>query len=121
MLRRVPGARLLLGRVNRALRWRIDEVLEPVRAELGRVAGQADWTANEMARLQPHVAALDARLEDLRVAFDDLSLSADDGETEQARGVLDEVRAEHAVIRERLSAIALYEERLRRLEESAAN
>lgn len=116
--------RSLSERITRALRWRVDEATAPLRdeiarlrAELDRVSGQAGWTANEMERLQPHVAGLDARVEDLRLRLDDEQLTDRPGDAEEARSVLDEVRSEHRVVRERLTGVSLYEERLRQLEE----
>lgn len=115
---RLPGARQIRNRVDAAIRWRVAEAVEPLRHELAATREQAGWTANEMERLQPHVAALDARLEDLRVAIDDVGLDVADGDAARARGILDEVRREHALIRERLGAMGVLEDRLRALEQA---
>jgi predicted nucleic acid-binding Zn-ribbon protein len=127
VLRRLPVVGRALRRLDTAIRWRIDEAVAPLRDEVGRARTDLDrvdarsaWTANEMERLQPHVAALDARIEDLRTILDDQRLTASEGELGTARSLLDEMRAEHAVIRARLSAISLYEERIRRLEDTGS-
>ncbi len=126
-LRKVPLLRAAMHRIDQAIRWRVEENAGPLRdevnelrTELARLRTRADWTANEMERLQPHVAALDARVEDLRIVIDDHYLRIDEGDGQVARKVLDEIRAEHASIRARLSAAAIYEERMRRLEEAVA-
>lgn len=118
-LAHIPGRRALAARLDRALRWRVDEAVGPLREQVERLDAQAGWTANEMERLQPHVAALDARIEDLRQALDDAALTTGPDDLVVARSVLDEIRREHAVVRERLSAASSYEERLRRLEDGA--
>ena len=44
----------------------------------------------------------------------------DDESVAEGRGLLDEVRTEHARIRARMQVVSAYEERLRRVEESVA-
>ena len=123
-------------RVNESVAWRVAEQLEPLKAgldaevrrlrgdtdrrldeldrRLGAVERQADWSANELARLAPQVAALETRVEQkarptvLAGGLEDLP---------EARGLVDLVREEHARVRARLAMVSAYEERLRRLEQ----
>ena len=44
----------------------------------------------------------------------------DDAQLATGRGLLDEVRTEHARVRARMQVVSAYEERLRRVEESVA-
>ena len=120
--RRVPGLGKLRSRVDTALRWRAQEAVDPVarRAQdlhdwVARVEATAEWSANELRRLAPQVAAIEARLADL----DDVirRRAIEDGEvSEPERTMLDLITAEHERVRVRLAAVASYEERLRRLE-----
>jgi chromosome segregation ATPase len=123
-------------RVNESVAWRVAEQLEPLKAgldaevrrlrqdtdrrlaeldrRLGAVERQADWSANELARLAPQVAALETRVEQkarptvLSGGLEDLP---------EARSLVDLVRDEHARVRARLAMVSAYEERLRRLEQ----
>ena len=123
-------------RVNESVAWRVAEQLEPLKAgldaevrrlredtdrrlaeldrRLGAVERQADWSANELARLAPQVAALETRVEQkarptvLAGGLEDLP---------EARGLVDLVRDEHARVRARLAMVSAYEERLRRIEQ----
>lgn len=123
-------------RVNESVAWRVAEQLEPLKAGLdaevrrlredtdrrlaqldrriGAVERQADWSANELARLAPQVAALETRVEQkarptvLAGGLEDLP---------EARGLVDLVRDEHARVRARLAMVSAYEERLRRIEQ----
>ncbi|HKC27671.1 MAG TPA: hypothetical protein VKB75_06630 [Jatrophihabitans sp.] len=113
----------LRRRVDEALRWRAAEAVDPVarRAQdlhdwVARVERTAEWTANEMRRLAPQVAAIEARLADIE---DRLRRAPVEGSaTDAERTMLDLISAEHERVRVRLSAVASYEERLRRLETS---
>ncbi|MFE3177618.1 hypothetical protein ACFXPA_00155 [Amycolatopsis sp. NPDC059090] len=108
-----------------ATRSRIDEVRDELRAEfreeLRRVNARCDeldghvkWLYDEQRRLAPHIAALDARV----AAFERPGSPGRLAERlEYAADEADEVRAEHARIRARLSAVSKYEERLARVEE----
>ncbi len=87
---------------------RLDDELRGVRDRYGEVAFDLD-------RLGPHVAALEVRIAD-RERWDGPVEVGDPGELTEARRLLDDVVREHERIRVRLSGIALYEERLRRLE-----
>jgi predicted nuclease with TOPRIM domain len=117
--------------VWKRLRWRVEQVtderfgprfdhlhaeLEGVRGELRALTGRCDelhghhkWHDDELRRLAAHVSALDSRLAGLERP------GVDDSEPKSA---VEEVRAEHARVRARLSAVARYEERLARLEET---
>jgi hypothetical protein len=109
-------------RVDAAIRWRAAEVVDPVakRAQdlhdwVARVERTAEWSANELRRLAPQVAAIEERLADLD---DRLRRDAVEGDaTGDERTMLDMISAEHERVRARLAAVASYEERLRRLEE----
>ncbi|MGO4256559.1 hypothetical protein [Marmoricola sp. RAF53] len=97
---------------------RIGSLLDALREV--RVQGQriADLE-RELLRLSPQVAALEQRLEDLRARIDDPAWEADDAQRAEARSLVDEVRAEHARVRARISASTVFEERLRVLEQRA--
>jgi predicted RNase H-like nuclease (RuvC/YqgF family) len=89
--------------------------LREVRAQRERI----EDLERELVRISPQLAALEQRLEELRVRLDRQPLTAEPGEVAEARSVLDEVRAEHARVRARISAATVFEERLRVLEERA--
>lgn len=69
----------------------------------------------DMNRMGPQMAAIEARLEDLRQRLD--RPEAGPGEYDEALSLVEEVRREHERIRARISAAARFEERLRQLEE----
>lgn len=97
------------------IRQRVDELTD----RLGHVQTRADWTANEVERMIPHVAAQESQMESLREKVA-LLPPPEPAEIDTARSLIDEVRREHAQIRARLTGIARYEERLARLEERAS-
>ncbi|MFC4005054.1 hypothetical protein ACFS2C_27395 [Prauserella oleivorans] len=97
----------------------LERRLDAVTRELEQVRGDLRWTANEVERLVPHVAAQESRLEDLRGRLA-LTPAATEPEVARARSLIEEVQRQHSQIRVRLSGIARYEERLRRLEERVA-
>lgn len=127
--------RWVAGRFHRSVAWRIEEQVRPLResleAEVRRLdhridelaartehlAGEQRWTAGEVERLIPHVASQESQLESLREKLSTVPPITADGDAEQARTLIDEIRREHAQIRVRLTAIARYEERLRALED----
>jgi len=76
------------------------------------------WSSNELERIIPQVAAQESQLESLR---DKIAVvpSADQPQIDEARTLIDEVRREHSQIRVRLTAVAQYEDRLRKLEDRA--
>ncbi|MEU6641310.1 hypothetical protein ABZ863_02055 [Saccharomonospora sp. NPDC046836] len=90
--------------------------LDALEEGLEKVRGDLRWTTGEVERLIPHVAAQEARLEDLRAK---LALAPPAGKPQlvEARSLIEEVQRQHAQIRVRLTGIARYEERLRKLEE----
>ena len=95
--------------------------LQGLRDLRGTVADQADRIGDlerEVARLSPQVAALEARVEDLREQLDQPAAGTS-AEREEARGIVDDVRREHAQVRARISAATVFEERLRVLEAKA--
>jgi uncharacterized coiled-coil protein SlyX len=129
----------LSARTNEAVAWRVAAQLDPVRdavhrleeihagdrladlerrlgefeERLGAVERESAWSANELARLNPQVAAFETRLEQqarpevLTGGLEDLP---------EARNLVDTIREEHARVRARLALVSAYEERLRRLE-----
>jgi hypothetical protein len=131
--------RKLSGRVTEAVAWRVTEQLgrselaDRVRrledlvgqngeiekriSELERrlavVERTADWSANELARISPQVAAFEVRLEEqARPAV----FTGELEDLPEARLLVDVVREEHARVRARLALVSAYEERLRVLE-----
>ncbi|MBK1784355.1 hypothetical protein [Prauserella cavernicola] len=92
--------------------------LAELEAGLEDARGHLRWTRGEVERLVPHVAAQEGRLEDLRAKLA-LAPSADKPELAEARTLIEEVQRQHAQVRVRLTGIAQYEERLRRLEDRA--
>lgn len=76
------------------------------------------WTANELERIIPQVGAQESQLESLRDEIGAVP-AADRPQIDEARSLIDEIRREHRQIRVRLTAVAQYEDRLRRLEDRA--
>lgn len=74
------------------------------------------WSANELERIIPQVAAQESQLEALRQKLSAVP-AADQPQIDAARTLIDEIQREHSQIRVRLTAVAQYEERLRRLED----
>lgn len=96
-----------------AIERRLDE-------RLPEAVQRANRTYNELERLQPQLAGLEQRLEELRQRVD---LSVDPGtdeEQQEARRLVDLVRREHEQVRARMAAVSWYEERLRLIEERLA-
>jgi chromosome segregation ATPase len=99
-----------------------DEHREGVRrlADLERRFGDVEkvqrWSANELERIIPQVAAQEAQLESLREKISAVP-AADQPQVEQARSLIEEIQREHSQIRVRLTAVAQYEDRLRKLED----
>ncbi|MCU1685445.1 MAG: hypothetical protein JWQ81_6184 [Amycolatopsis sp.] len=90
--------------------------LELIEESLRKADDEQHWTRNELDRLMPHVAAQDARIEDLREQLS-LAPSADSAEQAESRSLIEEIQRQHAQIRVRLAGIARYEDRLRKLED----
>ncbi|MBA2443981.1 MAG: hypothetical protein H0V49_01450 [Nocardioidaceae bacterium] len=133
----VPVAKSLVSRIDKAMRWRADEQVSPHVADLhhrlaalerrldefgqrlDKIGHENFWTAEDMRRIAPQVAALDSRLEDMRQHSQPVAGTPE--EVVEARNVLDEVRREHERIRVRLGAVAWYEDRLRKLEDQLSS
>ena len=72
----------------------------------------------QFGTLEVRLGDLEQRLADARAEHGGAPL--DDAALAEGRGLLDEVRTEHARIRARMQVVSAYEERLRRVEESVA-
>jgi chromosome segregation ATPase len=99
------------------------EVVEDLRsrmAELDRRFGEIEraqqWSANELERIIPQVASQESQLESLRDKITAVP-AADQPQIDETRSLIDEIRREHSQIRVRLTAVAQYEDRLRKLED----
>jgi chromosome segregation ATPase len=90
--------------------------LDEIESRFGELERLQRWTANELERVIPQVAAQESELESLRGKLDSVPIGSEP-EVEAARSLIDEIRREHAQIRVRLTGIAQYEDRLRKLEE----
>lgn len=88
------------------------DALREVQAQRERIAD----LERELMRISPQLAALEQRVEDLRARLEDPAYVADEADTAEARSLVEEVRAEHARVRARISAATVFEERLRVLE-----
>jgi chromosome segregation ATPase len=73
---------------------------------------QVEWT---QSRMGPQVAALDERVAQLEQPT---TLTGTKEEEAEARTLVDEVRTEHAKVRARLSAVASYEHRIAKVEQT---
>lgn len=93
--------------------------LDEDEAALRDVRDRLHWTANEVERLIPHVSSQESQLEALRQKLTVVP-AADEPEIAAARSLIDEIQREHAQIRVRLTGIAQYEDRLRKLEDKPA-
>jgi chromosome segregation ATPase len=119
----VEGNRLfeLYGTVNaheRRLeeqRQRMDRLAELER-RFREVEKAQHWSANELERIIPQIAAQESQLESLREKLDAVP-AADQPQIDESRSLIDEIRREHSQIRVRLTAVAQYEDRLRKLED----
>jgi len=118
-IRRLPGASALSRRLDRALRWRIDEAVQPLRhelADLQQAAGDSSAALSEVRRMAPQLAAVEERLAGIGDLLDHPG-PASDGERAEAIGLIAEIRQEHTRIRARMTAISWYEDRLRQTEQ----
>jgi hypothetical protein len=88
-----------------------DELRGHVDGRYNELDGHFQWHDDELRRLAAHVSAMDSRV---------ASLERPTPGAGAAPSEVDEVRAEHARIRARVSAVAQYEERLARVEEALA-
>lgn len=105
--------------VRRALgkAHRLPDDLPSTLADLESRLGDVE---RELVRISPQLAALEARLEDLVARLDGTPLAATPEEQAEARSLLEEVRAEHARVRARITAATVFEERLRVVEDKLA-
>ncbi|MGH3371962.1 MAG: hypothetical protein ACRDPR_18405 [Nocardioidaceae bacterium] len=110
--RRVKG-------LTRRLRARRSIGPDETVARLDRQSGRIGALERDLARIGPQVAALEARVEDLRQRLETPELR--DGEYAEAVSLVEEVRREHHRIRARITAATRFEERLRRLEDRFAD
>jgi hypothetical protein len=112
------------NRVAGELRAELAELRGELRAEvagmretltrLSEAADKQEWTENEVRRMAPQVAAVDQRVASLERPV------VDGAETPAARELVEEIRAEHAKVRARLSAIAMYEQRIMKVEQAVS-
>jgi chromosome segregation ATPase len=102
------------------LRTDLHQQLSDLRVELATthtLAAELDWAQNELRRITPHIAAVDERvgvLERTKAIY----LDTDTEQQSEARSLVEEIRAEHAKIRARLSAVASYEHRIAKMEQA---
>jgi chromosome segregation ATPase len=94
--------------------------LDRLEGRINDLQFRLDFAVDETRRLEPHIASLEERVTTLDERATEQLAPPADGELEQARSILDEMRTEHARIRARLTAVARYEERLGRVEEALA-
>ena len=111
---------------------KIDRLADEYHHTVGELRGRLDdltrrfdeverlqrWTANELERVVPQVASQESQLESLREKITAVP-AADQPQIDESRSLIDEIRREHAQIRVRLTAVAQYEDRLRKLEDRA--
>jgi hypothetical protein len=94
---------------------RLEDELRRVSGELAELRDQHGRISFDVDRLGPHVAALEVRIADRERAEGPVEVGSP-GDVPEARRLLDDVLREHERIRVRFSGMALYEERLRKLE-----
>ncbi len=88
--------------------------------QLAPLAKAADVRALEHGRFSHQIGGMEQRLGALEQRISDGRFVADDADEAQARRLVDEIRREHEQIRVRMQIISSYEERLRRVEATAA-
>jgi chromosome segregation ATPase len=141
-IRNLFGARTVVSdRIKRLMNFRIDDHLAGLYRTVDRLAREHDefvgdmrrrledlerrfndvdriqrWSSNELERIIPQVAAQESQLESLREKISSVP-SADQPQIDESRTLIDEIRREHSQIRVRLTAVAQYEDRLRKLED----
>lgn len=96
------------------LRHRLDDLAR----RFDEVERLQRWTANELERIIPQVAAQESQLESLREKISSVP-AGDQPQIDESRSLIEEIRREHAQVRVRLTAVAQYEDRLRKLEDRA--
>jgi predicted nucleic acid-binding Zn-ribbon protein len=124
---RVPIDRVVLpylDELRHEFHSRIDELrsfvadeVEQLRRQHDDLGRELDNLVQDIRRIAPQVAAIEHRLAASTEPTVVLTASATE-DLDEARSLVKEVRAEHAKIRARLTAMAVYEERIGRLEAS---
>lgn len=92
--------------------------LNQLERRFNEVAKLQRWSANELERIIPQIAAQESQLESLREKLTAVP-AAERPEIDESRSLIEEIRREHSQIRVRLTAVAQYEDRLRKLEDRA--
>jgi chromosome segregation ATPase len=95
---------------------RLDRRLGDFERRFREVERLQHWSANELERIIPQIAAQESQLESLREKLAAVP-AADNPQIEESRSLVEEIRREHSQIRVRLTAVAQYEDRLRKLED----
>lgn len=95
-------------------RFRHDQVTQV--GEIRQLAGAIRF---DLDRMSPSIAALEMRLEELRHEVVRVRVG-EPAASSPSWQLLEEVRREHSQVRARLTTVAAYEERLRRLEGTSA-
>ncbi|HEY0453453.1 hypothetical protein [Actinophytocola sp.] len=90
--------------------------LADLERRFGEVERAQHWSANELERIIPQIAAQESQLESLREKLGTVP-AADRPQIDESRTLIEEIRREHSQIRVRLTAVAQYEDRLRQLED----
>lgn len=90
--------------------------LADLERRFGAVERAQHWSANELERIIPQIAAQESQLESLREKIAAVP-AASRPQIDESRALIDEIRREHSQIRVRLTAVAQYEDRLRKLED----
>jgi chromosome segregation ATPase len=107
--------RRVVGEHERARRD-LGRRLAEVERRFGEIERLQRWSANELERIIPQIASQESQLESLREKLAAVPL-ADRPQIDESRSLIDEIRREHSQIRVRLTAVAQYEDRLRKLED----
>ena len=91
--------------------------LRSVKARLDRQHQRIAELERELIRVSPQLAALEERVESLRLRVESPDYTSTPEDQAQAASLVEEVKREHAQVRARISAAAVFEERLRVVEE----
>jgi chromosome segregation ATPase len=90
--------------------------LDDIERRFGELERLQRWTANELERIVPQVSAQESQMEGLRAKLAAMP-AADEPQVAAARSLIEEIQREHAQVRIRLTGVAMYEDRLRALED----
>ena len=103
---------MLVGRIKAKVAiWR------SVRARLDRQHQRIAELERELVRVSPQLAALEERVEALRRRVERPQYTSSPEDAAQAVSLVEEIKREHAQVRARISAAAVFEERLRVVEQ----